>query len=137
MKCKEFKKNLYQLFSEEEVSSEMKLHLESCASCKKAVENIKAVAVDKICVVEEEVSPFFLSKCEANLEKALDGNKTLYFVNVLKPVLATLFVLLAIGSGVLFGKYYVGNTFSDEQMNQQEYSETVSLSNYENYYLSE
>ena len=137
MKCKEFKKNLYQLFSEEEVSSEMKLHLESCTSCKKAVENIKAVAVNKICVVEEEVSPFFLSKCEANLEKALEENKNLYFVNVLKPVLATLFVVLAIGSGVLFGKQYVGNNFSNEQVNEQSYTETLSLDSYENYYLSE
>ncbi len=137
MKCKEFKKNLYQLFSEEEVSSEMKLHLESCTSCKKAVENIKAVAVDKICVVDEEVGPFFLSKCEANLEKALEENKNLYFVNVLKPVLATLVVLLAIGSGVLFGKQYVGNNFSDEQVNEQSYTETLSLDSYENYYLSE
>jgi len=137
MKCKEFKKNVYQLFSEEEISAEMKLHLETCTRCKKLVEQIKAVSVEQIAVVEEEISPFFLTKCEANLEKVLENKKKRYFLRLLKPVLATLLVLLAIASGVLFGEYYARNTFAEKQTNNQEYTETVSLGNYENYYLSE
>jgi hypothetical protein len=137
MKCNQFKKNIYKVFTDEEISTEMKQHLEQCDRSQKLLEAVKAVSVEAIDLIEEEVSPFFVTRTEAKLDRILEENTKTSLVGLLKPALLSLFVLFAIGSGILFGKHYAGNNFNNEQVNEQEYNETVSLDSYENYYLSE
>jgi len=137
MKSKQFKKNIYQVFTEEEISTEMKQHLEQCDRSQKLLEAVKAVSVETIDLIDEEVSPFFVTRAEAKLDRMLEEKTKPSFIDLLKPALLSIFLLFAIGSGVLFGKHYAGNNFNNEQVNVQEYNETVSLDNYENYYLSE
>ena len=137
MKCKELKKNMYQVFSKEDTPTQMKQHLEQCESCQKLVEVVAQHAVEEIDLVEVEVNPFFATRCEAKLDRMLEENKKTSLIGLFKPALLSLFVLLAIGSGILFGKHYAGNNFNNEQVSEQEYNETISFDNYENYYLSE
>jgi hypothetical protein len=136
MNCKECKNKLSDFFSKGENAEEMQKHLAECKQCRFLFEKIQDVAPEKIRLIDENPKEFFISRCEAKLDNALENEKNFSFFPREKPVLLSLSFALAIVLG-----FSLGNTMfkksvflEQETVIESEYSSVVSIDNYQSYY---
>lgn len=136
MNAKECKYKLSEFFSKGEKKEEMQKHIETCEKCRLVFEKIQALAPEKIRPIDESPEPYFLSKCEAKLDNALEKEESFSFFPKRKLVFVPLFLALAITIGFSLGKIVSTNSFSvkQETILESEYSSLVSFDDYQSYY---
>lgn len=124
MDCREVKTKYYAFLDDELSSSEneaFKEHLQHCGTCRTAYERFAAALETLPALRPANPNPFLFTRIEqqldAPLQERVHTSPSLVRL-VLRPVLVSVFILTAIGAGMLLGSRLNGNADNTENRPQ-------------------